>query len=189
MDMKNSAAIAALIPLSWRDFPERGQSGPPTHLPPQALDAIEWDEWMMPTAEGYLFGEEQYFDPEVFDQENVVQTRTQTNKFKAKGPAAPHNNRAKMIPSNPKVATGQAPSAQQANQEQQPISINVVNPSKSQNVANTQIQMAYDVVDDLRKVQITLPFLEVAKIPQQRQNLPRLLNTGIPDPPNMEASS
>jgi hypothetical protein len=35
--------------------------------------------------------------------------------------------------------------------------------------------MAYNVVDDLTKLQITLPFLEVVKIPQQKENLLKVL--------------
>jgi hypothetical protein len=31
--------------------------------------------------------------------------------------------------------------------------------------------MAYNVVEDLSKLRINLPFIEVVKIPQQRQNI------------------
>jgi hypothetical protein len=38
------------------------------------------------------------------------------------------------------------------------------------------LQMMYNVVDDLRKLRITLPFTEVVKIPQQRENILKLLD-------------
>jgi hypothetical protein len=36
--------------------------------------------------------------------------------------------------------------------------------------------MIYNVVDDLSKLRITLPFTEVVKIPQQRENILKLLD-------------
>lgn len=36
--------------------------------------------------------------------------------------------------------------------------------------------MKYSVVEDLSKLRITLPFTEVGKIPQQRENILRLLD-------------
>jgi hypothetical protein len=36
--------------------------------------------------------------------------------------------------------------------------------------------MTYIVLEDLRKLRITLPFTEVVKIPQQRENILRLLD-------------
>jgi hypothetical protein len=35
--------------------------------------------------------------------------------------------------------------------------------------------MAYNVVDDLTKLHITLPFLEVVKIPQQKENILKVM--------------
>jgi ribosomal protein S4E len=36
--------------------------------------------------------------------------------------------------------------------------------------------MTYNVIDDLSKLRITFPFMEVVKIPQQRENLLRILD-------------
>ena len=36
--------------------------------------------------------------------------------------------------------------------------------------------MNYNVIDDLSKLRITLPFTEVVKIPQQRENILKLLD-------------
>jgi hypothetical protein len=36
--------------------------------------------------------------------------------------------------------------------------------------------MTYNVVDDLTKLQITFPFMEVVKIPQQRENVLKILD-------------
>jgi hypothetical protein len=37
-------------------------------------------------------------------------------------------------------------------------------------------QMTYNVVEDLSKLRITLPFIEVVNIPQKRENILRLLD-------------
>jgi hypothetical protein len=37
--------------------------------------------------------------------------------------------------------------------------------------------MTYNVIDDLSKLRITFPFMEVVKIPQQRENLLKILMT------------
>jgi hypothetical protein len=47
-----------------------------------------------------------------------------------------------------------------------------MSPDKSSNPT----QMNYNVVEDLSKLRITLPFIEVLKIPQQRENILRLLD-------------
>jgi hypothetical protein len=36
--------------------------------------------------------------------------------------------------------------------------------------------MTYNVVDELTKLQITFPFMEVVKIPQQRENILNILD-------------
>jgi hypothetical protein len=36
--------------------------------------------------------------------------------------------------------------------------------------------MTYNVIDDLTKLRITLPFMEVVKIPQQRENILKILD-------------
>jgi hypothetical protein len=37
-------------------------------------------------------------------------------------------------------------------------------------------QMTYNVIDDLTKLRITFPFMEVVKIPQQRENILKILD-------------
>jgi hypothetical protein len=36
--------------------------------------------------------------------------------------------------------------------------------------------MTYNVIDDLSKLRITFPFMEVVKIPQQRKNILKILD-------------
>jgi len=36
--------------------------------------------------------------------------------------------------------------------------------------------MTYNVIDDLTKLRITLPFMEVVKIPQQRENILKIID-------------
>jgi hypothetical protein len=48
--------------------------------------------------------------------------------------------------------------------------------SKKQHMMSNPTQMKYNVVEDLSKLRITLPFTEVVKIPQQRENILRLLD-------------
>jgi hypothetical protein len=43
-------------------------------------------------------------------------------------------------------------------------------------MASSSTQMTYNVMEDLSKLRITLPFTEVVKIPQQRQNILKLLD-------------
>jgi hypothetical protein len=40
--------------------------------------------------------------------------------------------------------------------------------------------MTYNVIDDLAKLKITLPFMEVVKIPQQRENMFKILDDSSP---------
>jgi hypothetical protein len=47
---------------------------------------------------------------------------------------------------------------------------------KKQHLMSNPTQMKYNVVEDLSKLRITLPFTEVVKIPQQRENILRLLD-------------
>jgi hypothetical protein len=42
--------------------------------------------------------------------------------------------------------------------------------------------VTYNIIDDFTKLQITLPFLEVMKIPQQKENLLKVLENE--DKPN-----
>jgi hypothetical protein len=48
--------------------------------------------------------------------------------------------------------------------------------SKKQHLMLKSPQMKYNVVEDLSKLRITLPFIEVVKIPQKRKNILRLLD-------------
>jgi hypothetical protein len=48
--------------------------------------------------------------------------------------------------------------------------------SKKKHLVSNPPQMKYNVVEDLRKMRITLPFTKVVKIPQQRENILRLLD-------------
>jgi hypothetical protein len=48
--------------------------------------------------------------------------------------------------------------------------------SKRQHLISNPTQMKYNVVEDLSKIMITLPFTEVVKIPQQSENILRLLD-------------
>jgi hypothetical protein len=43
-------------------------------------------------------------------------------------------------------------------------------------IAISSTQMMYNVMEDLSKLRITLPFTEVVKIPQQRKNILKLLD-------------
>jgi hypothetical protein len=47
---------------------------------------------------------------------------------------------------------------------------------KKQHLVSNPPQMKYNVVEDLSKLRITLPFTDVVKIPQQRENILRLLD-------------
>jgi hypothetical protein len=48
--------------------------------------------------------------------------------------------------------------------------------SKKKHVTSKSTQMTYNVVEDLSKLRITLPFTEVVKIPQKREFFLRLLD-------------
>jgi hypothetical protein len=48
--------------------------------------------------------------------------------------------------------------------------------SKKKHMMSNSTQMKYNVVEDLSKLRITLPFTEVVKIPQQRENILILLD-------------
>jgi ABC-type methionine transport system ATPase subunit len=80
-------------------------------------------------------------------QDNVVQTRAQTNKFKTKEKVEKEKERMRLN------GTEQT--------KQEPIVNQVKNPR----------QMTYNVIDDLKKLRIALSFMEVVKIPQHRENI------------------
>ena len=48
--------------------------------------------------------------------------------------------------------------------------------SKNPHLTSNPTQMKYNVVEDLSKLRITLPFTKVVKIHQQRENILRLLD-------------
>ena len=48
--------------------------------------------------------------------------------------------------------------------------------NKKQHLMSNSTQMTYNVVEDLSKLRITLPFTEMVKIPQQRENILKLLD-------------
>jgi hypothetical protein len=56
---------------------------------------------------------------------------------------------------------------------------NTAEPTKQQAIviqSKTPQQMTYNVIDDLAKLRITFPFMEVVKIPQQRENILKILD-------------
>jgi hypothetical protein len=93
----------------------------------------------------YIFNED---EPNIL-QENVFQTMVQVNKFKTK-----------EVLEKEKTKSGQ------------------VETMKQQLIANqtkTTQPMTYNIMDDLLKLRITFPFIEVVKIPQQRENILKIL--------------
>jgi hypothetical protein len=48
--------------------------------------------------------------------------------------------------------------------------------SRKQHLMSNPTEMKYNVVEDLSKIRINLPFTKVVKIPQQRENILRLLD-------------
>jgi hypothetical protein len=59
------------------------------------------------------------------------------------------------------------------------VKANILERAKQQlvvNQAKTSLQMNYNLVDELTKLHITLPFMEVVKIPQQRENILKILD-------------
>lgn len=52
----------------------------------------------------------------------------------------------------------------------------VTDGTKRQHLVSSSTQMTYNVVEDLSKLRIMLFFTEVVKIPQQRQNILKLLD-------------
>jgi hypothetical protein len=95
-------------------------------------------------------------------QDNVVQTRNQANKFKPRD--------------QPKKEKEKA---------------NAPEPTKQQPVVNhpkRPLEMTYNVIDDLTKLWITLSFMEVVKIPQQRENILNILDDTSSSDPRIEAN-
>jgi hypothetical protein len=105
----------------------------------------------------YIF-EEGDNDPN--SQENVAQTRGFVNKSKNKNDSEKENEKDKE--------------KMNEKRENEKMTDNVG--SKKQHLMSNSTQMTYNVVEDLSKLRITLPFTEVVKIPQQRENILRLLD-------------
>jgi hypothetical protein len=95
----------------------------------------------------YIFDEQE----EIYiSHDNVMQTRPQANQFKTKE----IKEKEKMKPN------GLEPT------KQQPVASQAKNPP----------QMMYNVIYDLTKLRINLSFLEVVKIPRQRENILEILD-------------
>jgi hypothetical protein len=105
----------------------------------------------------YIF-EEGDNDPN--SQENVAQTRGFVNRSKNKNDSEKENQKDKEKTNEKR--------------EGEKMTDNVGN--KKQHLMSNSSQMTYNVVEDLSKLRITLPFTEVVKIPQQRENILRLLD-------------
>jgi hypothetical protein len=105
----------------------------------------------------YIF-EEGDNDPN--SQENVTQTRGFVNRSKNKNDSEKENQKDKE--------------KMNEKRENEKMTDNVGN--KKQHLMSNSTQMTYNVVEDLSKLRITLPFTEVVKIPQQRENILRLLD-------------
>jgi hypothetical protein len=105
----------------------------------------------------YIFGEGDN-DPNL--QENYAHSRGFVNRPKNKGDPDKEkqkereNEKTNEKVSNEKVTYG----------------------TKMQHMASRSTQMTYNFVEDLSKLRITLPFMEVVKIPQQRHNILKLLD-------------
>jgi hypothetical protein len=50
------------------------------------------------------------------------------------------------------------------------------NGTKRKHMASSSTQIMYNCMEDLSKLRVTFPFTEVVKIPQQRQNILKLLD-------------
>jgi hypothetical protein len=112
----------------------------------EILELVQMDEG---ESSFYIFNEQEEFD---ILQENVVQMRAQINKFKTKEVVKKEKEKTKA---NPTETT-----------KQQIVFNQEKNPQK----------MTYNVIDDLTKLRITFPFMEVVKIPQQRENILNILD-------------
>jgi hypothetical protein len=48
--------------------------------------------------------------------------------------------------------------------------------SKSKHLTSNSTQMTYNVIENLSKLRINMPFTKVMKIPQQRENILKMLD-------------
>jgi hypothetical protein len=101
----------------------------------------------------YICGEGEN-DPN--SQKNIAHTRGFVNRTKNKGDSNKEKEKEKANEkvSNDKVTVG----------------------TTRQHTMSSSTQMTYNVVEDLSKLRITLPFTEVVKIPRQRKNILNLLD-------------
>jgi hypothetical protein len=102
----------------------------------------------------YIF-EEGENDPK--SQENITQTRGFVNRPKNKGDSDKENQKEKT------------------NEKRENEKVTDSVGSKRQHMTSNSTQMTYNVIEDLCKLRITLPFMEVVNIPQQRENILKLL--------------
>jgi hypothetical protein len=105
----------------------------------------------------YIF-EEGYNDPN--SQENDAQTRGFVNRSKNKNDSEKEKDKNK----------------EKTNEKRENEKITNSIRSKKKHLMSNSTQIAYNVVEDLSKLRITLLFTEVVKIPQQRENILRLLD-------------
>jgi hypothetical protein len=128
------------------------------YLPEENFETVQTDgcETSM-----YIF-EEGDNDPD--SQENVSQTWAFVNKSKNKDDSEKEKEKNKE-------KDKEKGNEKEANK-------NVINNTgtKKKHLVSNPPQMKYNVVEDLSKLRITLPFTEVVKIPQQRENILRLLD-------------
>jgi DNA-binding LacI/PurR family transcriptional regulator len=124
------------------------------YSPDEIFEAVQMDgcETSM-----YIFEE---VDNDPNSKETVVQTRGFVNRSKNKNDSEKENQKDKEKTNEKRAG--------------EKMMDNVGN--KKQHLMSNSSQMAYNVVEDLSKLRITLPFTEVVKIPQQRENILRLLD-------------
>jgi hypothetical protein len=95
-------------------------------------------------------------------QENVAQTRGFVNRPKNKGNSDKENQKEKE--------------KEKTNEKRINEKVTDGVESRRQHMTSNSPQMTYNVVKYLSKLRITLPFIEVVKIPQKRENILKLLN-------------
>jgi hypothetical protein len=105
----------------------------------------------------YIFEED---DNDLNSQENVTQTRGFVNRSKNRIDSKKENQKYK-----------EKTNEKRANEK---VTDNVG--SKMKHLTSNSTQMTYNVIEDLCKLRITLPFIEVVKISQQRENILKLLD-------------
>jgi hypothetical protein len=128
------------------------------YIQEEILESVQTDEC---ESSMYIFEENEENN---ISQDNVVQTRAQANKPKTKENLEKGKEKENVDKERERVR----PSGTETSKQQL-----VVNQSKN------PPQMTYNVIDDLSKLRITFPFMEVVKIPQQRKNILKFLDEPI----------